>query len=315
MLTIFALPRAFQGHNGIIQTNAIQSWTQLRPACEIILFGDDEGTAEVAAGLGIQHIPDVERNEYGTPLVSSLFRAAQELASHDCIGYINADIILLSDFVNAIRQVQEQASLIIGRRWDLDLKEPLDYSNPGWEAQLRTRLANEGRLHGLGGIDYFLFRRGTYLDIPSFAIGRTAWDNWLIYKTRALRLPVIDATEVVTIVHQNHDFAHITTIKGDAGQADRKGIEGIRNRELLGSNYHAFTLLDATYRLTPAGLKPTMTMSIRYLVHRILRLPEMHPRLIPLVQIIKGLRFLYSTLRSRASVLKRSMQKHNLEQV
>ncbi len=312
MLSIFALPRAFQGHNEIIQTNAIQSWAQLRPPCEIILFGDDEGTAEVAAKFRIRHVPDVERNEYGTPLVSHLFNAAQNLASHELLCYVNADIILMSDFVQAIRQIQELPSLIIGRRWDLNLEEHLDFSNTEWETQLRLRLAEEGSLHGLSGIDYFLFPRGTYRDIPSFAIGRTAWDNWLIYKARSLGLPVIDATDVVTIVHQNHDFSHINTVKANSGQVERKGIEGKRNRELLGGDYYAFGLLDATYRLSSTGLKSTMTMNLKYLAHCVLRLPEMHPHWIPLVQIIKVVRSLYFSLRSRVVVLKRSMQKHRL---
>jgi len=310
MLSIFALPKPFRRHTGLIQTNAIQSWIQLRPSCEIILFGDEEGTAEVAAKLGIRHVPDVECNEYGTPLVSSLFSTAQELASHDYIGYVNADIILMSDFAKAIHQVQEQSSLIVGRRWDLDLKEPLDFSNPDWESQLRARLAKEGKLHGLSGIDYFLLPRGTYQDVPPFAIGRTAWDNWLIYKARALGLPVIDATEVVTIVHQNHDYGRFQTGGNKSEQGERKGIEGMRNRELLGGECYAFSLLDATHLLTPAGLKPTLTLSVRYLAHRILRLPEMHPRLIPLVQIIKGLRLIVF----RTAALRRRMLKHNLKQ-
>lgn len=308
MLTIFALPKPFEGHIRVIQTNAIESWVRLRPSCEIILFGDEEGTADVAAKFGIQHMPDVECNEYGTPLVSHLFYTAQNLASHELICYVNADIILLSDFMKAIRQAQERSSLIVGRRWDLDVEEPLDFSDPDCESQLRARLAEEGKLHGLSGIDYFLFTRGTYQDIPPFAIGRTAWDNWLLYKARSSGLPVIDATDMVTIVHQNHDYAHSNM--GKAGVW--KGPEAERNRELLGGAYYAFSLLDATHLLTPTGLKPTMTMSVRYLVYRILRLPEVHPNLIPLVQIIKGLRFLYSSLRSTAAVIKRSVQKHRL---
>jgi hypothetical protein len=308
MLTIFAIPKPFRGHDGVIQTNAIQSWTLLQPTCEIMLFGDEEGTAAVATKFGIRHIPDVERNKHGTPLVSSLFEAAQNLASHDSICYVNADIILMSDFVQAIRQVEKRPSLVIGRRWDLDVKETLDFNNENWETQLRVRLAREGKLHGLGGIDYFLFPRGTYRDIPSFAIGRYAWDNWLIYKVRSLGLPVIDATQMVTIVHQNHDYAHITSAKDNRGQLNGKGIESERNRELLGGIHHAYKLLDATYRLTPTGLKSTMTASPRYLVHRVIRLPEMHPYWIPLVQIIKGLRSLYYSLRSVAVAVKRSVK-------
>jgi len=37
MLTLFTIPKAFQGHTGVIQRNAIRSWTLLRPECEIIL--------------------------------------------------------------------------------------------------------------------------------------------------------------------------------------------------------------------------------------------------------------------------------------
>lgn len=306
MLTIFTIPKPFQGHIGIIQTNAIQSWTRLRPACEIILFGDEEGTAAVASKFGIRHVPDVERNEYATPLVNSLFNAAQTLASHDYIGYVNADIILMSDFIDAIRQVQEQSSLIIGRRWDLDLKEPLDFSNPDWESQLRSDIQMKGTLHGTTGIDYFIFPRGIYRDIPPFAIGRTAWDNWLVYKARSLGLPVIDATKVITAVHQNHDYS--PHIMGEA--AVWKGPEAERNRELLGGDYHAFGLVDATHCLTAAGLKLTMTMSVRYPLYRILRLPEMHPHWIPLMQIIKGLRLIIFG----AAALRRRMLKHDLKQ-
>ncbi len=101
MLTIFTVPKPFRGHIGVIQTNAIQSWVLLRPECETILFGNEEGTAEVASMFGIRHFPDIERNEYGTPLVSSVFGIAQDIASHQLLCYVNADIMLTSDFLVA----------------------------------------------------------------------------------------------------------------------------------------------------------------------------------------------------------------------
>ena len=51
MLTLFSTPKPFRGHIAVIQTNAIRSWLELEPACEVILFGDEEGTAEVAAAF------------------------------------------------------------------------------------------------------------------------------------------------------------------------------------------------------------------------------------------------------------------------
>lgn len=272
MLTIFTIPKAFRDHTAIIQTNAIRSWLMLRPQPEIILFGDDEGTASKASELGIRHVPDVQRNEYGTPLLNSIFKTAQDIAGNQLTCYINADIILLSDFMPAVGRIHIPSFLLVGQRWDLDLTEAIDFANPVWEKELRACLAEKGKLHPPSGIDYFVFPRNTYTEIPAFAIGRAAWDNWLIYRARFLRIPVIDATEVVTAVHQNHGYEHLSK----SAEGPWKGPERNRNLELAGG--HAFILRDANRVLTPHRLKrPKLT---RYrLWRRIYTLPELHPRI------------------------------------
>src|SRR5690242_19136057 len=118
MLTIFATPKPFRGHIAVIQRNAIRSWTLLRPACEIILLGDEEGIAETAAEFGLRHISDVARNSFGTPLVSDLFRQAQQLSSRNFFCYVNSDIVLMDDFMEAIRRVAKEKSrfLLVGHR-------------------------------------------------------------------------------------------------------------------------------------------------------------------------------------------------------
>jgi len=274
MLTIFSVPKAFRDHTSIIQTNAIHSWLMLRPQPEIILFGNDEGTAITASQLGIRHVPDVQCNEYGTPLLNSIFRTAQDIASNPLTCYINADIILLSDFMPAIRQIHMPSFLLIGQRWDLDLTEAIDFVNPVWEKELRARLAEKGKLHPPTGIDYFVFPRNMYAEIPAFAIGRTTWDNWLIYRARFLGIPVIDATEVVVAIHQNHGYEHLP----QSAEGPWKGPERNRNLELAGGLAHVFHLEDANRVLTRQGLKrpkPTIDRFIRYID----TLSIFHPRL------------------------------------
>ena len=39
MITLFTLPKPFVGHIGMIQRNAIQSWTRLHPDIDILMFG------------------------------------------------------------------------------------------------------------------------------------------------------------------------------------------------------------------------------------------------------------------------------------
>jgi len=105
MITLFTIPKAFKGHTALVQRNAIRSWTQLSPRPEIILFGTDEGTEDAAREFGVRHVAEVGRNELGTPLVSSLFESGERLSTTATLCYINADIILLGDFISAVNRI------------------------------------------------------------------------------------------------------------------------------------------------------------------------------------------------------------------
>ena len=102
MLTIFALPKPFRGHIATIQRNAIGSWARLRPSCQILLLGSEEGTAEIAKEFDVCHVPEVAVNEYGTPLLNDLFEKAEKLARYELLCYVNCDIILMDDFIQAV---------------------------------------------------------------------------------------------------------------------------------------------------------------------------------------------------------------------
>ena len=94
MLTIFAVPKPFEGHIGMIQRNALRSWKRLRPECQVILFGEEAGSREVVAEFGVDQIVEIAQNDFGTPLLSSVFELAEEQATRDLLCYVNADIIL-----------------------------------------------------------------------------------------------------------------------------------------------------------------------------------------------------------------------------
>jgi len=251
MLSLFAIPKHFQGKTEVIQRNAVVSWTYLKPRPEIILFGDEEGTARLADELDLLHIPEVARSRYGTPLVDDLFDKARRISRSEILCYLNADIILLDDFSEAVDRILFQEFMMTGRRLDLELDKPLEFDTDDWQERLREDAVKYGKLHGQTGIDYFVFSRGLYRQIPPFAVGRTAWDNWLIYKARALNVPVVDATPVVRAIHQEHDYSH----RAESGDWVLKGPEARSNLELAGGWSRVFTLEDASLVLTPEGLK------------------------------------------------------------
>ena len=252
MLTLFAVPKAFDGHDDIIQRNALKSWTLLRPECDIILIGDDPGTKEAAAEFGVRHIPDVACNEYGTPRVDSIYQAAAEAGKYDVLCHVNADIILMNDFMSAVEQVTAQydSFLLMGQRWNVDIDQPLDYSN-GWEEKLRSLVAEKGSLGARTGMDYLVFPRRFTQGIPPFVIGRTAYDQWFLYRARLQGETVVDATPFVLNIHQNHDYAHHTQTPGGTS-AD---IERRKNMELAGGLKHCLIVKDRTMVLTTSGVK------------------------------------------------------------
>lgn len=283
MLTIFTIPKPFEGHIGVIQRNAIWSWRELRPACQIFLCGDEAGTAEAAASIGAEQIVDIERNTFGTPLLNSVFAAVEAKASHPLLCYVNADIILLSDFVEAAARLAEAKPrfLMVGQRWDLDVTEPLPFDGREWERDLRARVGRDGTLHPPSGSDYFVYPRGAFGALPPFAVGRPGWDNWMIYRARELRWPVVDVTAATLVIHQNHAYGHVKQATDGAWE----GPEADRNRELIGAGERIFTLSDVTHRLTPAGVRRALTPA--HLKRRLRTLAVFSPVLGRLYKIVR----------------------------
>ncbi len=252
MLTIFSAPKSFSdSHIALIQRNAISSWLQLGEDVEVLLMGDEPGLDDVASSLGVRRLSVPERAPSGTPLVSALFRRAREAASYRLLCYMNADIVPLDDFLPGVRTVVKRLDsfLIVGTRWDLSVQRPLSFDN-SWIHDLRQRLELEGQLHPPMGSDYFIFPADRYERVPDFALGRAGWDNWMIFHARQEHMPVVDASSAITVVHQEHSYAHLP-----GGQPHYRHPESIRNIELAGGLETMFRLRDADWMLLPSGLE------------------------------------------------------------
>ena len=256
LITLFTVPKTFAGHVGVIQRNAIGSWKQLKTHVDVVLCGDDDGVGEAAREFGVRHIPDVERNEYGTPLLSSVFNAARAASETPFLAYVNADIILFRDLVAAAAQLPG-THLMVGGRWDLEVGEELDFGR-SWESSLRQRLKTTGVRALPVWIDYFVLSRDSPLvSLPPFAVGRPYWDNWMIYRARSLNIPVVDATLSVDAVHQNHDYGHVRDRRGRRWH----GPEADANAALAGlpkGDLPVISLHHATHVLTSKGIRRAM---------------------------------------------------------
>lgn len=275
MLSFFTIPKPFIGHNGIIQRNAIQSWLTLDCASEVFLLGDDEGVKDVSSKFGIKHISKIVKNRYGTPLISSAFDAVQEVAVYDIICYINADVMLLDDFISGINSVNMPLFLLTGRRWNLDVYFSIDFSMQDWQSELLDIVKTKGCLFSNLGLDYFVFPKQMNIKLPEFAVGRPGWDNWLVYEIWKKGYPIIDATNAITAIHQNHDYSHIPLSTGKIYE----GPEADSNRKLLQNKFSdKFGSLDATHVITSKNnVKRALTKE--HLRHKWFRIPRLYPHL------------------------------------
>jgi predicted O-methyltransferase YrrM len=195
-LTLFTIPKPFEGHIGMIQRNAIVSWTLLEPRPEIVLCGSEPGTEELAKELGLKHQPDIKYNDMRTPLLDSIFGMIQDLSETDVLMYVNADIILLGNLKAAVESLWkfDRAFLCIGERCNLDVTEAIDFTNKTWRDDILAKLPQAGRSGDIWSIDYFIFTPGLWPHIPPFAVGRFYWDNWLVGNALWQGKKVADAT-------------------------------------------------------------------------------------------------------------------------
>ena len=235
MLTLFSVPKPFVGHVGEIQRRAVESWRSL--GVQVLLLGDEEGVAAAAHELGVEHDGALERTERGTPRLDSAFALAECAAREPRRCYVNADIVLGPDLLEATRAVDALADryLIVGESFEA------------------------GKARGAAALDWFVFTPGLFGDVPQFAIGRAGFDNWLIWQARRAGI-VVDATHDVHAVHQAHAYDHVP------GGVDETyyGEEAARNLELAGGNSHLYTLHDASHVLRDGRLRRNWGAPLRW---------------------------------------------------
>jgi hypothetical protein len=249
VITLFSIPKPFTGQIATIQMNALRSWVALDSA-QVILVGDEPGAAEAAAETGVTHLTGLLTSELGTPLLDDALARVDAIADYPVRCFVNADIILLDDFLPAVRRAWEAADafLMIGSTIDLAVDKDLALDDALVRSELGRRAREEGSSRGATAIDYFVFTAGLFDPVPRFVVGRARFDNWLVWRARG-RGMVLDATQTVLAVHQRHDYGHVL---GGFEEA-HFGVEADLNLELAGGKRRLYTINDASHRLTADG--------------------------------------------------------------
>lgn len=243
MLTLFCVLKPFTDpHISAIQHNALQSWRRVYGDVEILVFGDRAGVHETCDMLGITFVPGLRQGETGRDLMSDAFNRVSEIAQYDTLCYVNGDIILPPNFADVVRAIDCERYLGIGERWDTPLTEALTFP-PGWWQHVSAYAREHGRSPGSCSMDYFVHKRGQFSPMPDIYAGSWYSDNYLVATARQMGIPVVDLTEVVFAIHQNH------THPGGL-DAWSKGIESMQSKALLPDG-NAYSIMHADARVLP----------------------------------------------------------------
>ena len=197
---------------------AVRSWLAL--GADVVVFVDEVDPksnddihdisqmrrAYPTTTLTIERTPQ-PRSEAGSPRLDAVMRRGEELASTPWVCLINADIVLPRDFAR-LPSVITSDVLVLGARHDCRFNPAigqLPIHVDSFEALERYSMAPCWP-HGVGGKDYFLYRKGFYarrgVRIPPFWIGKFVWDHWLVNATRH---HAVDATPTIVVGHMSHN--------------------------------------------------------------------------------------------------------------
>ena len=209
-LTLVTTCKPFRGETGIMQKNALHSWKKL--PLDILIFGDEDGVANICSNTGATQVVDIERSSQGVPLLGSLFEKARALSDTTYLAYANADIILRDDLVEAMHMLNALApesppALITAKRRNIPASRILDFETD----ELDRLLQKFGCWDQANAADLFIFHRDLFQQVPPFAIGRNYWDNWLLWQARQENARVIDATGTISVIHPIHGYSSHTS--------------------------------------------------------------------------------------------------------
>jgi hypothetical protein len=138
---------------------------------------------------------------------------------------------------------------MVGQRWDTDVTEPIDFSKEGWDVALEAFARNTGFRQKRHFIDFFLFTKNLYDEVPPLVVGRSWWDHWLVWKALCRHAAVIDCSSAVVAVHQNHGYGYHPQGKEGTNEDEL----ALQNKFLAGRGRHLRTTADATHVLTSRG--------------------------------------------------------------
>lgn len=226
----------------------------------IYLFIEEQTNLKFPCNKTIHLLKPPTSNEHNTPFLDSVFKTMHELTTENTtLCFVNSDIILGEDFTQAVKQINWNQFLLVGQRSNIKLEKNYQLEDINDVTSLQKLAKKTAQHSGYVGSDYFCYTSSSgFNSIPPLLVGRAAWDNWMMYRARELNIPLIDASDFITAVHQDHDYEHIHrgSITTDQQIDQWDSPESRAQRALIGAKY--FDLRHSSHFLSRNGSLKTV---------------------------------------------------------
>jgi hypothetical protein len=188
-----------------VHNNTITNWSTLMPRVNLVLFTNDSSLSSYVKDRGWTSYPIIRHAAGGSPILKSMFEKVLKNFNSTFYGYANSDNLFDSSLLETLTTIYNEFGnktpvFISGRRTNVDflsMKEAISYGN------IRNAVKTRGILFGTDAEDYFITNKlFDWSIVPDLAIGRRAYDNWLVLHARAVGAITIDTSRTLLAVHQ-----------------------------------------------------------------------------------------------------------------
>lgn len=254
-MILFSSPKPRRADTEAVQISAFRSWRRIFPNARILLFGEGATWESFAREQALELAGALPLGAEGGEVIRFLFEKVSGLAGDGLAMYLNSDILLDSSALTAVASLESLPApwVASARRCCLTqwtgpaLKQEAD-----WQEFYR-RACEEGVWGEACAMDMFLFRGLSFETMPPFLIGHRGWDNWMIYHARSQKIPVLDISRAMRVIHCDHDYAYA---QGSRDFTQRPQAREDHNLHLLGGEAKLFHLGHATHELRSGSLNP-----------------------------------------------------------
>lgn len=209
--TLFTTFKPFAGESAFLQDAALKTWVDLN--LPIIVFGDEQGVAQRQVRFGFHHEASVRTSDTGTPFISDMIERAAEIADTPYIALINGDILLdhacVATLDGAIGKLLDRPGdggyLLSARRKNIPLTAQ-DLKGRNCLAVIEDLENRYGHWDIDNAIDIFVFDKSLYDKIPDLSVGRSGWDNWLLWEARRRGGQLVDLSFDMALKHPIHGY-------------------------------------------------------------------------------------------------------------